>query len=135
MDGATLRQTLEEAKPQLEAGLAEAQAELEQLDARRAELVALIAQANAALGLTGTAQANAAAGARGLTLHDALAQVLREHDNEWMTVRELASEVNSRRLYRKRDGSPVEANQVHARTKNYTNLFEKNGARIRLRTN
>ena len=49
-------------------------------------------------------------------------------------MRELADEVNERSMYRKRDGSPVEANQVHARTKNYTALFEKDGSRIRLRT-
>jgi hypothetical protein len=41
--------------------------------------------------------------------------------------------VNQRQLYRKRDGSPVESNQIHARTKNYTALFEKDGPRIRLR--
>jgi hypothetical protein len=36
-------------------------------------------------------------------------------------------------LYRKRDGSPVEVDQVHARTNNYANLFEKNGSAIRLK--
>src|SRR5436190_183406 len=38
-----------------------------------------------------------------------------------------------RELYRKRDGSPVELNQVHARANNYPSLFEKDGAKIRLR--
>jgi hypothetical protein len=42
-------------------------------------------------------------------------------------VRQLADAVNERGLYRKRDGSPVEVNQVHARTSNYEALFEKNG--------
>src|SRR5205085_7162313 len=38
-----------------------------------------------------------------------------------------------RALYRKKDGTPIEPNQVHARTKNYDELFEKNGPRVRLR--
>jgi hypothetical protein len=41
--------------------------------------------------------------------------------------------VNRRALYRKRDGSPVEVNQVHARTNNYTDLFEKDGPKVRLK--
>ena len=132
MTGDLLKNALDGGRPQLEAGLAEAEAELEQLDARRAELLALIGQANAALGLAVAATAGDS-GARGPTLHDALAQLLREHGNDWMTARELADEVNARSMYRKRDGSPVEANQVHARTKNYTDLFEKDGSRVRLR--
>ena len=49
-------------------------------------------------------------------------------------ARALADAVNARGLYRKRDGSPVEVNQVHARTNNYQDLFEKNGSLICLRT-
>jgi hypothetical protein len=132
MSETDLKGLLDSARPGLEKGLAAALGELEKLDARRAELVALIAQARAALGLVGL-PTNSGTGARGLTLHEALAQVLGEQENEWMTARELADEVNKQGLYSKRDGSPVEANQVHARTKNYSNLFEKNGSRIRLR--
>jgi len=50
-----------------------------------------------------------------------------------MIVRELADEVNARGLYRKRDGSPIEPNEIHARAKNYASIFEKKGPRIRLR--
>jgi hypothetical protein len=50
-----------------------------------------------------------------------------------MTARELADTVNERGLYMGPDGSPVEVNQVHARTNNYARLFEKDGPRIRLR--
>jgi hypothetical protein len=53
--------------------------------------------------------------------------------NEPMTARDLASEINEERLYRKRDDSAVETNQIHARAKNYGDLFEKVGTRIRLR--
>jgi hypothetical protein len=49
-----------------------------------------------------------------------------------MTARELADEVNGRGLYAKRDGSVVEANQIHARTNNGA-LFEKDGASIPLK--
>lgn len=105
-------------------GLAETEAELAELEARRSELLALIGQAKAALALE-------PAGARP-TLHSALAQVLRENSNVWMTARELADAVNTRGLYTKRDGRPVETNQVHARVKNYPHLFEKQGSRIRL---
>jgi hypothetical protein len=71
--------------------------------------------------------------ARKMTLHEALAQVLRENGNAPMTARELADAVNARGLYRKRDGSAVEANQVQARTNNYGAIFEKDGSNILLR--
>ena len=41
--------------------------------------------------------------------------------------------MTDRGLYHKKDGSPVEINQVHARTNNYHDLFEKDGPLIRLR--
>jgi hypothetical protein len=113
----------------IEDGLAEAREELEGLRAREAELEALIARGEAALG---TAPGPGEAEGR-MTLHEGLEHVLRENDNRWMTVQELADEVNRRALYRKKDGSPVEPNQVHARTKNYDALFEKEGPRVRLR--
>lgn len=131
MDGDYLRRALEGARAELEVGLQEAEKELAQLDARRAELVDLIERARAALGVPISAAVENAAGGR--TLHAALAQILRENQNRWMTAGELRDEVNRRSLYRKRDGSAVEVNQVSARTKNYDDLFEKSGGRIRLR--
>lgn len=125
-----LKSILESARPQLESGIAAAEAELQALEARRLELLALISQARAALGQPGVASGG---GEERLTLHEALALVLRENGNDWMTVRELTDQVNSRNLYRRRDGSPVEANQVHARTKNYPQVFDKHGSRVRLR--
>jgi HB1, ASXL, restriction endonuclease HTH domain len=119
---------LETSREMIEAALAEARAELSALDARRAELEALIAKGEAALGGT---QSPVVKGT--MTLHDALVLVLRENNNAPMTARELADAVNDRGLYRKRDGSPVEVNQVHARASNYDALFEKDGALIQLR--
>ena len=132
MDGEALMRALEVARPELEAGLLAAETELGQLDKRRAELLDLIGRAKAALGIIPPPAANDD-GPRGQTLHEALAQILREHANQWMSARELANEVNGRGLYRKRDGSSVDSNQISARTKNYDELFEKSAGRIRLR--
>jgi hypothetical protein len=68
-----------------------------------------------------------------MTLHEALAVLLRERDNQGMTARALADAVNQRGLYRKRDGSPVEANQIQARINNYGAVFIKEASMIRLR--
>jgi len=120
---------LQKSRQIIEAELTGARAELADLDARREELEALIAQAEAVLGGSHTGEAEPR-----MTLHDALALLLREHGDEPMTARELTDAVNERGLYRKRDGSPVEVNQVHARASNYEELFEKDGSLIRLRT-
>jgi hypothetical protein len=126
--GQQLQEALAMSQTVLKAGLTEAQAELEELRLRQAQLEDLIAQAEAALGV-----GDREAGGKGrLTLHEAIEQVLRENNNKWMTVRELADEVNRRGLYRKKDGTLIEPNQIHARTKNYDQIFEKNGSRVRL---
>jgi hypothetical protein len=132
-----IQQAITGVRAELEAGIAEAEAELEQLDARRHELIGLIAQATAALALEtgqGVAGGVGAEHARRLTLHEAFALVLRENGNEWMTAGELADAINARHLYTKRDGRPVEINQVHARANKYQHLFEKQGSQIRLQT-
>lgn len=137
-----LKNAIEGVRGELEAGLAEAEAELEALDARRSELIPMIAQARAALALKRSDSADHPSGggvglehSARLTLHKALALVLRENGNEWMTAGELADAINARGLYTKRDGRPVEINQVHSRTKNYPDVFEKRRSRIRLQTN
>jgi hypothetical protein len=81
-----LREDLEQNRPAIEAGLLDAEQELADLDARRAELVGLICPARAALGELPSAAIKPAA--ERLTLHEAMALVLRENENEWMTVRE-----------------------------------------------
>src|SRR3954471_2692372 len=101
-----LEKILEDTRPALEAGLADAERELAALDDRRRELEALIARARAALGEM-PPSANRQPHDR-LTLHEALGLVLRENGNRWMTVYELADEINSRGLYQKRDGTPVD---------------------------
>lgn len=105
--------------------LTEARTELAELQRRQTDLEQQIATAEAALGTPH--------GQGALTLHDALAQVLRENHNQPMSAGDLAQAVTSRGLYRQRDGQPVGANQVHARTKNYEGVFEKGTDGIRLR--
>lgn len=124
----------------IEEALVAARTELAELDGRRQELLGEIAQAETILGggqpalpaRTPPAVTPGVEGNGQLTLHEALARVLEEAGNEAMTARELADAVNRRGLYRKRDGSPVEVNQVHARVNNY-DLFEKSGPKIRLK--
>jgi HB1, ASXL, restriction endonuclease HTH domain len=123
-----LDQALRSAQPAIREALAQAERELDILVSRRVELEALIARAKAALG----DQVEPVQTRR--TLHDALKLILSENNNEWMEVRDLTRIVNERTLYTKRDASPVEANQIHARTKNYDSIFEKSRSRVRLRT-
>lgn len=125
-----LSQALDGARADIEAGLREAEAELAELDARRAALVALIARATAALGLAHERPAESTP--RPLTLHEAMARVLREHGNGPLSAREIADAINQRQLYTKRDGSIVEVSQIHARAKNYATQFAKVGSKLRL---
>jgi hypothetical protein len=126
-----LSKILEDSRPAIQAGLEQAEQELAELDARRQELALLIARARAALG-DAPPTPPPLAGER-LTLHKAIEVVLTERDNQWMTVHELAAEINERQLYTKRDRSDVDPSQIHARTNKYPHMFEKNGPNIRLR--
>lgn len=108
--------------------LVRAREELAALNKRKEELEMLIAQAEAMQHPSAPAPSNP----RGFTLHEAIAAILREEGNRWMSAREIADAVNSRGLYHKKDGSLVETSQIHARTKNYGQIFEKSDAGIRL---
>ncbi len=66
------------------------------------------------------------------TLHEEIQDILLENDNAWMRTDELAKRVNARGRYRKRDGSPVTGYQIHGRTKNYPQMFERNGSKVRV---
>lgn len=129
---ADLEEALENNRKAIEDGLEAARTELEDLRARESELLALIERAEAALGRS-TPDARTSERQPTLTLHEALIRILEENGGGPMTVQELTRETNERSLYTKRNGSPVEVNQVHARTNNYPALFEKDGANIRLR--
>ena len=66
------------------------------------------------------------------TLHEETARILRQHGNRWMSTQEIVDAVNAAGNYRKRDGSAVTAFQIHGRTKNYTQLFERDRSKVRL---
>jgi hypothetical protein len=120
-----LGDALERSRQMIKDALTDARNELAEVQRRQTELEQQIAEAEAALGHP--------SGQSVLTLHEALAQVLRENLNQPMTAAALTDIVNGRGLYRRRDGKPVQANQVHARTKNYKDVFEKGAEGIRLR--
>ena len=69
---------------------------------------------------------------QGMTLHEAMAEVLRGTKGGGMRAPDLALEINNRGLYRMRDGRPVEAQQIHARVGNYGHMFERRGTFIGL---
>ena len=71
------------------------------------------------------------ASSKGMTLHEAMLAVLRDAKHG-LRAGDLAAEINRRRLYRMRDGRPVEAQQIHARVGNYGHLFKKVGTFIDL---
>jgi hypothetical protein len=54
-------------------------------------------------------------GEQRMTLHDAMAEVLRTAPEQMMRAGDLAAEIQRRRLYQMRDGRPVEPQQIHAR--------------------
>lgn len=123
-----LRFALERNQDEIRVALKEAAAELEHLEQRRAELHQLMSRAKAVLG-----EEESTDDRHDLTLHEALGVVLSDLGDEWMSVADLAAEVNRRNLYRMKDGRPVEASQIHARIKNYGQMFEKIRSKVRLR--
>ncbi|MHB1446207.1 MAG: hypothetical protein ACYCTI_00405 [Acidimicrobiales bacterium] len=69
---------------------------------------------------------------RGRTLHEVMVVVL-EDEPYGLRAGDLAAEINRRGLYRMRDGRPVEAQQIHARVGNYSELFAREGTFIKLK--
>jgi hypothetical protein len=68
-----------------------------------------------------------------ITLHAEIEAIFSETDQDWLTTQEIADLVNARGRYHKGDGSPVSAFQIHGRTRNYPQLFDRDGSRVRLR--
>jgi hypothetical protein len=128
---ADLGDALERGRQMIREALTEARAELDELRRRESVLERQIAEAEAALGEPETPVETV--DGESLTLHEALVRLLREAGGEGRTPRELADLVNDRGLYQRRDGSPVQANQVQARINNYDRLFDRDGAKVRLR--
>lgn len=49
-----------------------------------------------------------------------------------MTTQQIADELNKNEWYRKKDGSKITAFQIHSRTKNYPNIFHRDGSTVSL---
>jgi len=122
-----LEEALAAHRNEVEQALEDAEEELSALNARRRELEDLIDQARATLGLPESPVAKRP------TLHEAIERVLEENRNQWMEAKDIAHHINRRSLYRRGDGASVDSGQIQARTNHYPQLFEKQGARIRLR--
>lgn len=61
---------------------------------------------------------------RRYTLHEAMKIVLTDHLGKMLHATDLADEVYSRNLYRKRDGNMAVSNQIRARSNKYRHMFK-----------
>jgi hypothetical protein len=118
-----LRAALMANRNEVEIALQAAQGELAECRRRCEELQDLIERARSLLGV----QSSPALHQR--TLHDAMELVLAEIGGP-MSARGLADEINRRALYRRRDGRPVDAAQIHARVSAYSGMFVRQAGLI-----
>ncbi len=66
-----------------------------------------------------------------MKLHEAIVKLIKLKGSQ-MTTTEIADELNRNNWYQKKDGSEITAFQIHRRTKNYSNLFKRDGAIVSL---
>jgi len=66
-----------------------------------------------------------------MTLHAAIERLLQQTGRQ-MTTHEIADSLNKNKSYQKKDGSKITAIQIHGRTKNYPQLFNRNGTAVSL---
>jgi very-short-patch-repair endonuclease len=66
-----------------------------------------------------------------MTLHVAIEKLLKEKGTS-MSTNEIATELNENKWYRKKDGSEISALQIHGRTRNYPNIFDRQGSIVTL---
>lgn len=66
-----------------------------------------------------------------MTLHEAIEKLLRQ-TGQSMTTQQIADELNKNGWYEKKDGSMIQAFQIHGRTRNYSNIFERDGSTVLL---
>jgi hypoxanthine-DNA glycosylase len=66
-----------------------------------------------------------------MTLHEAIEKLLRQTGRP-MTTQQIADELNKNGWYQKKDGSTIQAFQIHGRTKNYANIFDRDGSTVSL---
>ncbi len=68
-----------------------------------------------------------------MKLHEAIIAVFEESGKSEMTTQEIADRLNENGLYVKKDGTEITAFQIHGRTKNYAQLFARNGSKVSLK--
>lgn len=66
-----------------------------------------------------------------MTLHAAIEKLLQQTGRQ-MTTHEIADSLNKNKWYQKKDGSKITDFQIHGRTKNYPQLFNRSGATVSL---
>jgi len=66
-----------------------------------------------------------------MTLHEAIEKLLRQIERP-MTTQQIADELNKNNWYQKKDGSTIQAFQIHGRTRNYANIFARDGSTVSL---
>lgn len=66
-----------------------------------------------------------------MTLHEAVVQLLQQTGRS-MTTTEIANALNKAKTYTKKDGSAITPFQIHGRTKNYPQLFERKSTLVTL---
>ena len=67
-----------------------------------------------------------------MTLHVAIEKLLKEKGTSLSTI-EIAAELNKNGWYQKKDGSEISAFQIHGRTKNYPNIFDRQGSFVTIK--
>lgn len=67
-----------------------------------------------------------------MTLHEAIKKVLQLKGGP-MTTNQIADALNKNGWYQKKDGSKIQAFQIHGRTRNYTNIFNRQGTLVSLK--
>lgn len=130
-----LRRALGADRNEVERGLRAAHQDLLTLTQQVREIELLTARARSLLDVGGTwiPWPHLAGPPRPITLHQAMATVLTECGNAWMTPSHLAREIARRGLYRRRDGLPAKTNDVSARVSTYPGWFVRDGWYVRLR--
>lgn len=66
-----------------------------------------------------------------MTLHEAIEKLLRQTGRP-MTTQQIADELNKNGWYQKKDGSTIQTFQIHGRTRNYANIFDRDGSTVSL---
>lgn len=66
-----------------------------------------------------------------MKLHEAIQKILKD-EKRAMSTKEIAESLNLNKLYSKKDKSAITDFQIHGRTKNYPNLFNRDGLIVSL---